>query len=223
MATIPSRAESVQAAVESLINQVDELIVYLNNWRDVPDFLTHKKIRILNGDDLGDTGKFYGLQLVEGFIFTVDDDLVYPKNYVEKMIEKINQYNRQAFICVHGNLVPKEIIKSYYRDKKGVHFSCELKVDIRVDVPGTGTLAWHSSLYRSDMKDYERKNMTDIWVYKMANRQNIPIICIARPHKWITLYSTTCQAESIYKSSHRNDFYQTEIVNQIISQTGINV
>ena len=162
MATIPSRAESLEGAVESLINQVDELIVYLNDWKAIPNFLMNKKIKLLNGDNLGDTGKFYGLQSVEGFILTVDDDLIYPTNYAEKMVEKINQYNRLAFICVHGNHVPKKSITSYYRDKKGIHFSKELMEDIRVDVPGTGTLAYHSSLYKSDMNDYERKNMVQL-------------------------------------------------------------
>jgi hypothetical protein len=221
MATIPSRAESLQAAVESLINQVDELIVYLNDWKTVPNFLVNKKIKLFMGENLGDTGKFYGLESVEGFIFTVDDDLVYPKNYAKKMIEKINKYNRLAFICVHGNHLPKESIKSYYRDKRGVHFSKELTEDVKVDVPGTGTLAYHSSLYRSNINDYERKNMTDIWLYKIAKHQNIPIICIARSHQWIKPYPQKLASESIYQSSYKDDSYQTGIVNQIISEHGI--
>src|SRR3990167_1357662 len=223
MAAIPSRLESLQNAVESLINQVDELIVYLNEWKVVPDFLFHKKISLLEGANLGDTGKFYGLQGAEGYLFTVDDDLIYPTNYVEKMIDKINQYHRQAFICVHGNLLPKIPIKSYYLEKKGVHCSRELKEDIKVDVPGTGTLAYHSSMYKLNMHDFGRKNMTDIWLYKLAKRLNITIICITRSLHWIKSYSLKYPSESIYLSNYKNDSYQTGIVNQVISQHGTEV
>tara|TARA_R110000868_G_scaffold396846_2_gene669210 strand:- start:8350 stop:9048 length:699 start_codon:yes stop_codon:yes gene_type:complete len=223
MASIPTRAESLQSAVDSLVNQVDELVIYLNDWLEIPGFLKNRKIRILKGDNLGDTGKFYGVQSVDGFVFTVDDDLIYPVNSVEEMIEKIDQYDRLAFVCVHGNLIPKEPIKSYYGEKKGVHFSKELKADTRVDVPGTGTLAYHSSLYRADISDFERKNMTDIWLYKIAKCQNIPVISIARQDQWIKLYSPACLSESIYQASHKDDWYQTSVINQIINQPGIDI
>ncbi|WP_422824221.1 glycosyltransferase [Xenorhabdus thailandensis] len=42
-----------------------------------------------------------------GYLFTLDDDLIYPPDYIEKLIEKIEKYERNVFICVHGNIIDR--------------------------------------------------------------------------------------------------------------------
>lgn len=218
MAAMPERIKSFQLTIDSIINQVDVLNVYLNNWDVVPDFLSDKKINIFRSQesgDLGDAGKFYPLKFFDGYFFTLDDDLVYPLNYVSTMIEKINQYNRKSFICVHGNKLPDYPLKSYYYDKKGVHFTKELIADLVVDVPGTGTLAFHSSLYSVCMNDFKKANMSDIWLYAVAKEEKIPVVSIERKKYWLYSSIQGEDTKSIYSRFKDNDIDITNLVNSI--------
>ena len=101
IATIPSRKEALKITIDSLINQVDKIYIYLNNYEEIPNYLTYnsyklktqglKKIeyfRSQNYKDLGDVGKFHCVGIIKGYHFTCDDDIIYPDNYIKYMIEK---------------------------------------------------------------------------------------------------------------------------------------
>ncbi len=218
IASMPQREKSLKLAISSVITQVDEVYVYLNNYAYIPIFLSNKKIKIYRSQDfgdLGDRGKFFGLQFSSGYFFSLDDDLLYPENYIAKLIEKIEQYQRKAFICVHANLLPKKPLQSYYQDKVGIHFAKALHNDQHVEVPGTGTLGFHASLYQLNWDDFPTLNMSDIWLYKIAKIKNIPIIAIKRPDAWIKPLSLQPDPQSIYARYSKNDAEITKIVNSI--------
>ena len=80
IATIPSRKEALKATINSLINQVDKIHVYLNNYEKIPNCLTYnsyklktqglKKIEYFRSqdyEDLGDVGKFYWGAIIKGY------------------------------------------------------------------------------------------------------------------------------------------------------------
>ena len=101
MATFPSREENVAKAIKSLLFQVDELVLWVNEEVELPEICNDKKVRVLRGIeilgfDLGCIGKFATCYEWDGYIFTVDDDIVYPVDYVEKSIAKIEEYNREC-------------------------------------------------------------------------------------------------------------------------------
>jgi hypothetical protein len=75
MATFAGREKAVERAMQSLVNQVDEIILYDNEVNP----------------NLYDNGKFYGLKLQRKpcYYFTADDDLIYPSNFVQTMIDAI--------------------------------------------------------------------------------------------------------------------------------------
>ena len=56
IASIPDRVETLKRTVNSLINQVDLLFVALNNYEEVPDFLTNNRkiVYALMDNSLGD-------------------------------------------------------------------------------------------------------------------------------------------------------------------------
>lgn len=60
VASYPPRAGALEQAVKSIIDQVDFLHVYLNDYKTIPGFLKHEKIRVhLSGEhsgNLGDSG-----------------------------------------------------------------------------------------------------------------------------------------------------------------------
>ncbi|MDP1574327.1 MAG: hypothetical protein Q8L78_05300 [Coxiellaceae bacterium] len=221
LASIPERENFLQQTIDSVIDQVDILNVYLNEYKKIPHFLLKKKIRyFLSSEkgDFGDAGKFFPLQYHSGFLFTLDDDLYYPSDYVSTMIKKVNLYERSSFICVHGNLLPKNKINSYYKDKTGIHFSKLTSADQEVDVPGTGTLAFHSSLYNVKIQDFPIPNMSDIWLFKIAQKRNIPVISIARKNLWIKSLIVGDDKHSIYSKFSNNDSLVTQIINSTVRE-----
>ena len=87
IATQPKRFESLLETLESIDGQFDEIRLYLNNFSYVPDEL--KKYTTYIGDDLTDNGKFFWSNNEDEYYFTLDDDIIYPSDYVEKTLPLI--------------------------------------------------------------------------------------------------------------------------------------
>jgi hypothetical protein len=217
IASIPDRIKQLERTIDQFLKYADKIEVYLNNYVTPPPFLSHFKIKIFMSEeygDIGDIGKFFQIENATGYVLTIDDDLIYPDDYVEKIIAKIDQYERQAFICVHANVLPHYKLSSYYQDKIGIHFEKSLEKDRQVDIPGTGTLGFHTDLIRFRSEIFIKPNMTDIWLAIHAKNKGIPIICIERMNKWLLQARGQEFMESIYTSSIGDDSYQTSLINE---------
>ncbi len=125
---------------------------------------------------------------------------------------KIEKYNRKQFICVHGNIIDRNSLLSYYKYKKGIHFSCSLDNDIIVNVPGTGTLAYHSSLHSFSIESFQLKNMSDIWVAVIAKKMNVAIVSVDRPDCWIRTSIPKSDPNSIYSNREYLDKKICEVI-----------
>jgi hypothetical protein len=216
IASIPNRIRQLESTICKLLDDVDQVDVYLNNYLTVPQFLNQPKIQVFTSQeygDKGDIGKFFQIEHASGYVLTLDDDLFYPDNYVQTMINKIDFYNRRAFVCVHANQLPKHKLSSYYQNKLGIHFEGALEEDTRVDIPGTGTLGFHTEKVKLTSDIFIRPNMTDIWLAIHAKDNGIPIICVRRKSLWLTQARGEEFNRSIYKSSLNNDSYQTHVIN----------
>lgn len=218
IASIFERISQLELTIGNFLNKADNIEVYLNNYPFIPSFLSHKKISVFTSEkygDIRDIGKFYQIEQSSGYILTIDDDLIYPLDYVDSMIRKIDFYQRKALICVHGNILPKQKLTSYYKDKQGVHFEKKLEKDIEVDVPGTGTLAFHTDRIKISQKIFLSPNMTDIWLAIYAKQNAIPIISVERSNHWVIQARGEEFQRSIYQASSQKDSYQTQMVNNV--------
>lgn len=217
MATIPGREKSLLEAVDSLINQVDELHITLNGYTEVPEFLKHSKIstRVDPLNSLGDAAKFNILGKT-GYLFTVDDDIIYPDDYVDKMIQRIELYNRKAIITHHGRRMIKKVNTSYYHCHvrmvkcKYHHFSDEF-----IHIPGTGVSAFHSSTIALTLSDFKASNMSDIWLGVAAQKYKVPIVAAQHKSGWIRESTNYDNRQTIYALLQDKDQYQVDVVNSI--------
>lgn len=220
IASIPDRVMQLEQTIYQFLKQADKIEVYLNNYAVIPQFLIHGKIQVFTSaeyGDRGDIGKFFQIEHASGYVLTIDDDLIYPDNYVQKMTRKIDLYNRKSFICVHANRLPQNKLTSYYQDKIGIHFEKALEKDLQVDIPGTGTLGFHTDLIKLTSDIFIKPNMTDLWLAIYAKNKGIPIICIERTNNWLLQARGQEFMRSIYKSSIIDDSYQTCLVNEAFS------
>lgn len=217
VATIPGREDMLREAVGSLLPQVDKMYVYLNNFEAVPDFLVSDKIVVARSQEHGDrtdAGKFFWANKVEGYYFTFDDDIVYPANYVETLVQHIEARDRKAIVTVHGRIFPVRMpISSYYRDNRVriFHNKHSQRTDEIVHVGGTGVMAFHTDTIKIDPDAFTAPKMADVWVGLFALKAEVPIVCIRRQAKWLRLLKN----EGIFATERGADKVQTDLVNSV--------
>jgi len=216
MATIPARIKCLELAIGSIVNQVDQLNVYLNNFNEIPECLNHPNIKLYESQkhkgDLGDAGKFYKSDSINGYCLTIDDDIIYPADYVVSIINKIEQYDRKYAISVHGRILLAPM-NSYYKDSKSVHCRAEIISDTFVHVLGTGVLAYHTDTIKVSIDNFPMPNMADIWFAMLAQKQKVGLCVMEHRENWLEIMPVSDTIHDRYKDS---DSYQTTMINQII-------
>jgi glycosyltransferase involved in cell wall biosynthesis len=195
--TIPSRMAIFKTVFDSIVNQVDILFVYPDKYNsELPDFLKlSSKVKILSIQDnpnLRDAAKFLPLQselsnhkLDRTIIFTFDDDILYPPDYVHSMVQRLRALDFYGVVGVHGAIL-KENFQDFRTDRKVFHFSKELQQELFVDILGTGTVAFRADLlYGKFGKDDIHPGMIDISLAKVCRYNLIPLCCISRHTGWL--------------------------------------
>ncbi|MFV0243844.1 MAG: FkbM family methyltransferase [Qingshengfaniella sp.] len=191
MATVAGNETAMRAAVMSLLPQVDGLFVYLNGFTEVPEFLTRfDKIHCHidpEGTQYGDAGKFWGLEQVKEAVYlTCDDDMIYPVDFTERMVQELAQTNGRGIVCVHGSVLVQPMDSYYGKNARNViHFAHELVRRRRIHVPATSACAFHSSTVCMKLTDFAHRNMADIWLTKYAEEHDIPRYCVPRRSAWL--------------------------------------
>lgn len=236
------REASLHAAVHSLATQVDHLNVYLNGYDDVPAFLHAPFITAVLGNenmgkggsgtgDLGDVGKFFWANnLTTEFHATVDDDIIYPPDYVARLLAFREQFHPPVVVGVHGIRLRQEVLHAHLttgqrrtRHGQGYYASREVwmateKVEqaVNVHIIGTGTM-----LYKADeigaliLRDtFPSPNMADVWFGLLAQRLQMPMVIMPHEAGWLAEVPGTFD-DSIYKRATKRrsaDRQQTQAV-----------
>lgn len=221
MASIPSRAALLPRVVGSLLPQVHELRVYLNGYDRVPSCLQAPRVTVVRSQDQGDkgdAGKFHWIGQSSGYVLTCDDDILYPGDYVGRMIAAIERHGRRAVVSCHGASVPTGVrLSSYFGQRLGVvHYLRRQRHDARVHVPGTGVAAFHTDTISLSPRDFPTRFMADIHLAVAARRQRVPVYAIAHAEGWLsTLEPDDGRAPTLYARYVRDDGPQTAALNSV--------
>lgn len=198
LATIPGREESVIKTINSLLPQVDAVVVMCNS----PDMITSLRHcdrisnTVRNGklttlprlNQKGDAEKFYGVEDLEGYVLTCDDDLIYPTDYATSMVEAINKFKNEVIISHHGRTFKPGKIGSYYSSfYRAEAFRClgEVCGFHKVDSGGTGVMGWNADIVKITYDWFKSPNMADVWVAVNARKKGIQIYVAPHPEGWI--------------------------------------
>lgn len=216
MATIPDRRDIILRSAKSICSQVDELVIYVNsiNMTDDP---VYKKLpencRVIFGADIGDIGKFIECEKWEGYVLTVDDDLLYPENYVEHSILKVDEYERKAVISYHGRILSTPV-KSYYKAKeKYFNFANTLEKDTYVNQVGTGVMCLHASCITDVFApfDFTMPNMSDLIFSAVMLSMGVPLVVAEHYRGWIKQLPVKWTIGGL---QYDNDEVETNFVNE---------
>ena len=191
LATVAGNELALRATVMSLLPQVDRLFVYLNGFRSVPSFLRENpKIRCTldpEGVRYGDAGKFWGLEQVTDSVYLAcDDDIIYPEDFVARMVGALARIRGRGAVGVHGSLIPQPA-SDYYDDGSRAVFHLEHPLMRRrqVHVVATSACAFHSSSVRVTLADFRHPGMADIWLARYLQSGSLPAYVIPRRSDWL--------------------------------------
>jgi hypothetical protein len=215
LATIYERRENLNLIIPNILYQCDLLYVNLIGYKDIPYILFNNKIIINKFDHAGSEIRFYNYNDInnEDYYVTIDDDILYPTDYSNKMIECMIQKNNDI-ICVHGSNLKIDIDKKfdYYsaNSRTLYHFKNELIMLTNVMICGVGTSCFYKGRFRIDYSKYINTNMSDIYTSIMAKEQNIKIYSIPRKNNWLKPLNE--YDKRIFGS------YSNDVLNEIINK-----
>lgn len=198
IATLKEREKSFKCTIESIYPQVDKIVAVLNYYDAIPLWLNElKKVEChLAFNFLGDAGKFLQVENTDGIYFAIDDDLLYPKGYVDYLLEGIEKYG--GIVGLHGKIYQKPVTHF----KKCAVYRCldTVSDDACVNVIGSGCCAFDTNRLTLSLSDFELPNMADLWLSKMATEQGVPMTVLKHdtgylnylaPPKGTTIWETT--------------------------------
>ncbi len=222
MATAGKR-ESLYASVTSIASQVRELYVYVNCKTLFLNEKYPSNVKFVydeNLGDIGDLGKFFPKIKENEYLATVDDDIIYPEDYIKSLLLNIKE---KSIAGVHGIIFNFPIFNYYTRNRNVIHFEKSCEKTTEVDVIGTGTsLLPYELISTFDLKkNLQFKNMADIAITYLCNEQGFKKIVIPRKSKWLKEIPSknSIFASSVIQNQTYLDtsYLQTGYINNILN------
>jgi len=222
MATYPGGFKTLRKTVESLLfNQkipLDKLKIHVNGKVLVPNLPVDKRLEIYYSDiNMTDIGKFVMTEGEVGYILTVDDDIEYPVDYVEKMVEAVNKYAKKSIIGVHGSILPLgppvSRFSQYINLRRSLPFEYTICSHNVVNLIGTGTMAYHTDEIKIPYKDFDHGRMVDLHIGVYAQNNKIPMIIIPRHRNWMKEIES--EGERIWETANIDRNLQENMIETI--------
>ena len=147
IATMKGREDNLYQTLQSILPQFDKVRIVFNGFDKVPSWAMDEKIEpIFPTEDLTDNGKFYSLDPKrKEYYFTLDDDITYPADYVERTIKAIDKYG--CIVTYHGRILNTKATTYYRGGHKFFHCADGGHDNLRVDVCGTGVTAFRTDYF----------------------------------------------------------------------------
>ena len=141
LATCPPRAGILMQAVASILPQVDRLCICLNGYDRVPQDLGDlAKVQAMIPDrDLKDAGKFAFPVAPGDMVFTIDDDIRYPPDYVARTLRGFDGLDPAGNVLGHLGHAYLQKPATGAMGWRNYPFNRRVAQVFKVDVLGTGT------------------------------------------------------------------------------------
>jgi len=214
VASIPSRCHSLRLVIESIVGQVDQIEVVLNGYDVVPEWLNIPRVSVVTSQDAGDhadNAKFLGMQKYDDCIyFALDDDILYPNDYVVRMLDCLSRFGAGVAVGVHGAFVPESPVT--FLSRRVFCFWDALAFDAPCSYLGTGTIAVMRKVMPASPLDlFTDKGMSDLFVAAHLKSKGIPAICVNRPKNWLKKIPTRGYP-SLWERAQKNSGRQDAIL-----------
>jgi hypothetical protein len=224
IATLADRVKTFQRVLPVIHSQVDHVFIYLDGYSSPPDFLADfDRVTVYRAEAIGNlhcSSRFLCLQELStpAVVVIVDDDIIYPPDYVDRLSYFLQQLDGRAIVGVHGRIFmpPHE---SYARHVATIHFTDQLATGRHVHELGIGTCAFVSTNFDVDPRGWGQTTMDDIIVAVEAQRRGLPRIAVSRDAGWLKPFPEP-QLDTLWKRTLRDDSEQTRRMRTLLSLYG---
>jgi hypothetical protein len=217
IATLASRLETFRKVLPVIHAQVDHVYVYLDGYSVPPDFLERFDRVTIRQAELHASSRFLCLEELSAptVVIIVDDDIVYPQDYVHRLVNVLQGFDGHAIVGVHGRLfIPPH--RSYIKNAATFHFTEGLAPGGHVHELGIGTCAFLSSVFNVNPREWDRHDMDDIVVATEAQRRGLPRIAVARAAGWL-MAQTEPQSDSLWAKAVIDDSEHSRRMRALLS------
>ncbi|TCJ13419.1 hypothetical protein EZJ19_10230 [Parasulfuritortus cantonensis] len=224
MATMPTRADSFRVMLDSVLPQLDLLYVFLDGFAEIPAWLSGLakcRVELIPADSpLHNASRLlaparFGAEAV--FLF-LDDDILYPADYVQRILAGLRRYDYRAWVGFHGTLFlpPHE---RFVLHRKTFPFFKRLKRDRQVHLLGCGTLACHSALLGMNPEGWRHPRLDDLYMATEAAGAGIDLIALRRPARWLRAIAQN-QPDSMWRQAQDDDRVPSRLMRELIRHLG---
>lgn len=171
----------------SIYWQVDQVFVFLEEFKVVPEFFEKHRVQIFTSQDLDiseGVGKFIALRtLDQGILFPLDAGIIYPPDYVSKMLSYLAVSDYQAVCGVLGIQLP-EFPKSLSNGRE-FRIAEKMSQGGLVSILGTGTIAFDIQNVDLSLDDLLHPGSLEVHFAVHLKRKNIPALVVPRETGWL--------------------------------------
>lgn len=227
MASLWRQGHVVKTVKSLLLNpEVGSITIACNNytdeqWKFVCEELNDSKItlhRTNNEKGSNEKLRFIGTGS-NYYICLADDDLIYPPDYLNKLIQGCEKYN--AMVSLHGRIIPKGIINSYYGQPLAVFRSLGTVVqDVEVDIVSNCGSLFKRHFYDDLNIWYEfcgTTSMDDIYVNYFAKKKGIRRIVLAHYEGYLKHKEQLPEDDYVFDKHRFDDKVQTDFINKFFN------
>lgn len=154
------------------------------------------------------------------YICLVDDDLIYPPEYLNKLITGCEKYN--AMVSLHGRTIPKGIIKTYYGQPVAMYRALGTVVeDVEVDIASNCGSLFKREFYDDLEKWYDfcsTTSMDDIYVNYFAKKKGIKRVVLAHKEGYLKHKIQYPEDNYVFNKHRYSDVIQTEFINNYFNK-----
>ena len=199
--------------VSSIAPQVDEVRIYYTECGcDYKWTKRFPNVKIHKGKDIGSAAKFHWANRRNEYYFTCDDDLIYPPDYVQKTLEKLQKHG--GYVSYHGRKL-KGTGRNYYSGHKFFHCLRSVSLDGAIDIPGTGVGCFNTNDFRVDGVDNtDWRNMDDVAVGYLLAKQGLDVTVLSHADGWIKEVPNS-QEVSIYRAESKHPIRQNKLADEV--------
>ena len=197
IATQISRFDTLKLTLESIKNQFDEIRIYINDVEEenIPDFL--RDYKVFCGPNLTDHAKLIWSDNENEYYFTLDDDIIYPPDYVEKTLPLIGD----RIVCYSGKKINTSSLDTYFTNHRNYELFQSLDEEEDIDIVDTSSMAFNTNYFYCNLWRAPINFMSDLVVSLEAALHKVPTVCLPHESNWIKI---------IYRDGIRKSFLDEE-------------
>lgn len=187
MATFPARSQTCLQVIKSIHDQVDQINLCCNEFRSIPkEYAQYSKINpTIPHTDYKDVGKFIHPINNDDEVILIDDDIIYPKDYVQTLRNYYQRYEHLNIVVgVHGVIYP-DVYDGSISARKVFAFKQALNRPRIVNQLGTGTVYLKGHQLPNLEYMTGSQSFVDVRFSRYMAKQDVGMICIPRSAAWM--------------------------------------